>query len=70
MASLSKQESLRLFNGRTRYDQWVFLAGQPRRLGRNTGPMPAMPGNVPGATNPGAGLPGGTGGRVGASPLR
>ena len=70
VASLSKQDSLRLFNGRTRYDQWVFLAGQPRRLGRNTGPMPGMPGNVPGVTNPGAGLPGGTGGRVGASPLR
>jgi len=73
VASLSKQESLRLFNGRTRYDQWVFLAGQPRRLGRNTGPMPGAPGNLPGgAGNPGVGgLPsGGTGNRPGASPLR
>jgi type II secretory pathway pseudopilin PulG len=78
VASLSKQDSLRLFNGRTRYDQWVFLAGQPRRLGRNTGPMPGapglpgmpgMPGNAPGATNPGAAPAGGTGGRTGASPL-
>ena len=53
VASFSPQNSLRLFNGRTRYDQWIFLAGQPRLLGRNTGP------NVPG---------GGVGGGLGASP--
>src|SRR4029078_6894076 len=62
VASLSKQESLRLYNGRTRYDQWIFLAGQPRRLGRQTTP------NVPGAG-------GGLGGhpntrRRSAAPLR
>lgn len=43
VASLSHETSLRLFNGRTRYDQWIFLAGQPRQLGRQTTP------NVPGA---------------------
>ena len=53
VASFSHDNSLRLFNGRTRYDQWIFLAGQPRLLGRNTGP------NVPG---------GGVGGGLGASP--
>ena len=42
VASTSHENSLRLFNGRTRYDQWVFLAGQPRLLGKNKGP------NVPG----------------------
>jgi len=53
VASFSHDNSLRLFNGRTRYDQWIFLAGQPRLLGRNTGP------NVPG---------GGVGGGLAASP--
>jgi len=53
VASTSHENSLRIFNGRTKYDQWIFLAGQPRVLGRNTGP------NVPG---------GGIGGGLGASP--
>jgi type II secretory pathway pseudopilin PulG len=53
VASFSHENSLRLFNGRTRYDQWIFLAGQPRLLGRNTGP------NLPG---------GGVGGGLGATP--
>lgn len=44
VASRSQQTSLRLFNGRSRYDQWVFLAGQPRRLGRDTGPR--LPGGA------------------------
>ena len=64
VASLSHETSLRLFNGRTRYDQWIFLAGQPRLLGRNTGP------NVPGG---GAGLgasPGSNQRLPSASPLR
>ena len=38
VASRSQETSLRLFNGRTRYDQWIFLAGQPRLLGRRQGP--------------------------------
>lgn len=42
VASTSHENSLRIFNGRTKYDQWIFLAGQPRLLGRNKGP------NVPG----------------------
>jgi type II secretory pathway pseudopilin PulG len=50
VASLSHDTSLRLFNGRTRYDQWIFLAGQPRLLGRNQGPN-----RLPGGT--GSGLP-------------
>ncbi len=70
VASLSKEESLRLFNGRTRYDQWIFLAGQPRQLGRVTGPMPGSPGLPGGLGNPGGvGAPPG-GNRTDASPLR
>jgi len=45
VASFSHDASLRLFNGRTRYDQWLFLAGQPRLLGRNQ-----VPGGLPGGT--------------------
>jgi type II secretory pathway pseudopilin PulG len=41
VASRSHETSLRLFNSRTRYDQWIFLAGQPRRLGKDMGPRPA-----------------------------
>lgn len=48
VVSLSKETSLRLFNGRSRYDQWIFLAGQPRRLGRDMGPQPLPGGQGPG----------------------
>jgi type II secretory pathway pseudopilin PulG len=51
VASFSHDTSLRLFNGRTRYDQWIFLAGQPRLLGRNQGPN-----RLPGGTGA-SGLP-------------
>jgi type II secretory pathway pseudopilin PulG len=64
VASTSHENSLRLFNGRTRYDQWIFLAGQPRLLGRNTAP------NVPGAGG-GLGASPGSGQRPpSAAPLR
>ena len=51
VASFSHDTSLRLYNGRTRYDQWLFLAGQPRLLGRNQGPN-----RLPGGTGA-SGLP-------------
>jgi type II secretory pathway pseudopilin PulG len=47
VASRSQETSLRLFNGRTRYDQWIFLAGQQRTLGPNKGPKPGS-GGLPG----------------------
>ena len=53
VASFSHDNSLRLFNGRTRYDQWLFLAGQPRLLGRNRGPN-ALPGGMGGSGLPAA----------------
>lgn len=50
VASRSTDKSLRIFNGRERYSEWLFIPGQPRVIGR---PMaPAIPGIVP--TRPGA----------------
>jgi len=55
VASKSTEKSLRMFNGRTRYDEWVFLPGQPRVVGRPVGPVaPAGPGRPPGGAVPGA----------------
>ena len=61
VASRSQQTSLRLYNGRTRYDQWLFLAGQPRKLGPDKGPKPGS-GGLPGSP--------GTPGRPSPSPRR
>jgi type II secretory pathway pseudopilin PulG len=44
VASRSQETSLRLFNGKTRYDQWIFLAGQQRTLGPNKGLKPGSGG--------------------------
>jgi type II secretory pathway pseudopilin PulG len=50
VVSTSTEKSLRVVNGRTRYNEWVFLPGQPMVIGRNPGPMPAprLPGSSPG----------------------
>ena len=53
VASTNTDKSLKLMNGRSRYDQWLFLAGQPRLLGSDQGVRP--PGGV-------GGLPGAPGG--------
>jgi type II secretory pathway pseudopilin PulG len=44
VASTSTEKSLRVFNGRTKYDQWLFLVGQPRIIGKdiNTRTMPGV----------------------------
>jgi type II secretory pathway pseudopilin PulG len=55
VASTSTEKSLRLFNGRTRYNEWLFVAGQPRIIGRA-----ALVGPRPGSAGPGASRPGGT----------
>jgi type II secretory pathway pseudopilin PulG len=64
VASTSTETSLRIFNGRTHYNEWVFLPGQPRVIGRPQqvpgqpgGATPMRPG-LPGGVNP-AGVPGG-----------
>jgi type II secretory pathway pseudopilin PulG len=74
VASTSDEESLRVFNGRTKYNEWLFLPGQPRDVGRPTrragvpGARPGMPGQpglrpgtrpgVPPPPGPSPGLPG------------
>jgi type II secretory pathway pseudopilin PulG len=62
VASTSKEQGLRVFNGRRKYHEWLFLPGQPRVIGRPQGP-PGVPG-APGAPGqPGRpGLPGQPGG--------
>lgn len=35
VASLSKDKSLRVMNGKSQYDQWIFIAGQPRIVGKD-----------------------------------
>jgi type II secretory pathway pseudopilin PulG len=52
VASTSPDQSLRLFNGRTRYNEWIFAAGQPRVVGK----QPVVPGPRPGG-QPGTSLP-------------
>jgi hypothetical protein len=34
VASTSTDKSLRVFNGRTQYNEWIFAAGQPRVIGK------------------------------------
>lgn len=41
VASYNKDKSLRIFNGRQRYNEWFFIAGQQNVVGRQFGPMPA-----------------------------
>ena len=52
VASTSEEKSLRIMNGAESYDQWMFLAGKPRVLGKQLGPTPApgasgKPGQTP-----------------------
>jgi type II secretory pathway pseudopilin PulG len=55
VASTSTDKSLRIFNGKTRYNEWVFAAGQKRVVG-NTPLTPLNPGEAPGAPQ-GGGVP-------------
>jgi type II secretory pathway pseudopilin PulG len=52
VASTSDEKALRIVNGRTKYNEWVFLPGQPMVIGRAPGPAPVnpFPGRSPGAT--------------------
>ena len=57
VASLSTDKSIRLFNNRDRYNEWWFVAGQPRVVGRQlvSAPAPAQPGargQPPGSAQP------------------
>jgi len=53
VVSTSEETGLRVFNGRTKYNEWVFLPGQPRDVGRAQRRQ-GVPGAVPGQP---AGLP-------------
>jgi hypothetical protein len=47
VASTSSEKSLRVFNGRTRYDQWQFQVGVPRIVGKDIHTRaPGLPGGV------------------------
>jgi hypothetical protein len=50
VASTSTDKSLRIFNGRTKYNEWLFVAGQPRVVGRQ----------IPAGPRPGSAQPAGT----------
>jgi type II secretory pathway pseudopilin PulG len=52
VASTSTEKSLRIFNGRTRYSEWLFVAGQPRVIGRQTTAGPRPGSAQPGGTKP------------------
>jgi type II secretory pathway pseudopilin PulG len=45
VVSKSPQKSLRVFNARKRYDEWIFAPGQPRVVGR-TSIIPVLPGQT------------------------
>jgi type II secretory pathway pseudopilin PulG len=59
VASLSKDDSLRVFNGRTKYNEWLFIAGQLRFVGPMPGPRvpgvnpTAFPSTQPSPRGPG-----------------
>ena len=60
VASFSKEKSLRIMNGRTRYNEWRFVLNEPRRMGNNTGVVPSNPGVTPTpapSTGPGIRVP-------------
>lgn len=52
VASRSTEQSLRIFNGRNRYNEWVFAPGLPRVIGRPQGPQPRQPGAPAGSPHP------------------
>ncbi len=60
-----KGKSLRLFNGLDRYEEWGFVAGQPRTVGRGFG---RFGGALPGGLRPPGALPSGFPGTPGSPP--
>lgn len=47
VASTNTDKSLRIFNGRTKYSEWLFIPGQPRIVGLQGGPTNIGPGGRP-----------------------
>ena len=58
VVSTSTDKSLRLFNGRSKYNEWIFAPGQPRVIGSTPGPRlppgvgPQQPGQPPRGPQP------------------
>jgi type II secretory pathway pseudopilin PulG len=59
VVSKSKETGLRLFNGRSKYNEWAFT---PETVGLR---MPGVGGNGPGGNAPGMNVPGGGAGTIG-----
>jgi type II secretory pathway pseudopilin PulG len=55
VASMSKDKSLRVFNGRTKYSEWLFIVGQPRQVGKALTIGPAVSGGPGTSPSPGSG---------------
>jgi type II secretory pathway pseudopilin PulG len=47
VATTNTDKSLRIFNGRTKYSEWLFVPGQPRIVGLQAGPTIIGPGGRP-----------------------
>jgi type II secretory pathway pseudopilin PulG len=57
VASLKREKGLRAFNGKSHYHEWLFVAGQPRIVGKTQVDLnPRTPAGVP-VRPPGATLP-------------
>jgi type II secretory pathway pseudopilin PulG len=48
VATTFEGEAFRIFNGQTKYEEWFFVAGQPRVVGRLGKAGAALPGALPG----------------------
>jgi type II secretory pathway pseudopilin PulG len=54
VATRFEGDAFRIFNGRTKYEEWFFVAGGPRELGqRPKFGGQALPGSLPGIDRPG-----------------
>ena len=65
VASKSKDTSIRLYNGRTKYNEWPFIYVQQTQQPGNAAPGP---GGAPGRGGPGRGAPGPGGRSTGPQP--
>ncbi len=57
VASTSDQKTLRVMNGQEHYDEWLFIAGRPRVLGRGGPELPGGNAGVPQPPQPGVPQP-------------
>src|SRR5262249_50445376 len=65
VTSKSKEESIRLYKGRSHYNEWAFIYAPPAAAPGAGAPGAAAPGRGQGVGQPGANFPGGRGGNRG-----